>query len=250
MSFWPKKQDFQDILISSLWAFLTWIIWSIIIIILTFFIYWTIGDINTTLQSARAWTKTSAIFPLILSFITLIWTSISCFLTYYILNITSPTKYKKNIIIFWQIAFFQVFTYIFIAPIYIYTWIISYDNILIIHLVHILLLIFWVNIILDILNNYRYVLVGLYGSFLGLFISSSVTIIIFNVFSEWYAKLVSLIILLPLINFFSIFFKQIFELLYYKYYKMTSLDQIWDIFFQIELEEKEKLKELEEKNTI
>ncbi len=248
-SFWPRKQEFQDILISSLWALLTWVIWSIIIVIIVFGLSW-IFDINGSFQEAKAWLKTNAILPIILSFITLIWSSITCFLTYYILNITSPEKYKKNLVIFWQIAFFQIFVYIFLAPIYVYTWVVSYDNILITYLAHVLILIFWVNIILDILNNYRYILVWFYGSFLGLFISSAITILIFNIFPEWYARLLSLIILLPLINFFSIFFKQIFELLYYKYYKMTSLDQIWDIFFQIELEEKERLRELEEKNTI
>ncbi len=249
MWYWPKKQDFQDILISSLWALITWIIWSLIIIIISFSLS-SVFDIRWAFQSTKMWIKTSAIFPLIISIITLVWTSITAFLTYYILNLTSPEKYKKNLVIFWQIAFFQIFTYILITPIYIYTGIVSYDYIIITYLVHILLLIFGINLILDLLNNYRYILVWIYGSFLWLFISTGITIIFFNIFSDWYAKLISLIIILPLVNFLSIFFKQLFELAYYKYYKYTSLDQIWDIFFQIELEEKEQLRELEEKNTI
>ena len=41
-----------------------------------------------------------------------------------------------------------------------------------------------------------------------------------------------------------------FDLLYFHYNRFTNQDQIWDIFYQIELEEKEALREEEEKNSI
>jgi len=46
------------------------------------------------------------------------------------------------------------------------------------------------------------------------------------------------------------FFKQLFELLYFYYYKYTTLDSLWDIFRTIEIEEKEKQREEEEKNML
>lgn len=249
MAFWPEKQNFSDITINSLWSLLAWIMWSILIIVITFLLSNSL-DIVSTFKTASVWIKTSSIFPLILSIITLLWTTVTSFLTYFILNMTAPEKYKKNIVIFWQLAFFQILTYIFITPIYIYTWVLSYDNILIVYLFHILIIIFWTSLILDILNNYRYILIWLYWSFIWLFVSWVLTVMIFTSFTWGYAKLIILVALLPIVNFTTNFFKQLFEMLYYMYFKYTSLDQLWDIFYQIELEEKEKLRDEEEKNSI
>lgn len=249
MEFWINKTNFQNILINSLWSLIAWIAWSIIILIISFFLSDSVS-IASTFQEAKVWLKTSSIFPLILSIITLIWTTISMFLTYYILNLTDSEKYKKNIIIFWQIAFFAFITYLFITPIYIYIWSQNYDNIMIVYLFHIIIIAFWTHIILEIMNNYRHILIWIYWSFIWLFLSIIITIIIFSSFNIWYAKLISLLILLPIVNFTITFFKQVFELLYYYYNKYTNQDPIWDIFYQIEMEEQELLKLEEEKNNI
>jgi len=100
------------------------------------------------------------------------------------------------------------------------------------------------------MNNYRHILIWIYWSFIWLFIASWLSLFVFNSFPEWTAKLFSLIVLLPLINFTITFFKQLFEIIYYKYYLSTNLDQLWDIFYQIEMEEKEELRLEEEKNMI
>jgi hypothetical protein len=172
------------------------------------------------------------------------------YLTYKMLNLTSETRYKKNIIISWQIALFAFITFLFITPVYIYAWVIKYDYIMYIFLVHTLIVTFWTSIILEVLNNYRHVLIWIYWSFVWLFISIMISVFIFSSFSTWAAKLISLVLLLPLINFCTTFFKQTFELVYYHYFKYTNLDPLWDIFYLIEAEEKELLKEEEEKNTI
>ncbi|MDR1944887.1 MAG: hypothetical protein LBQ59_02080 [Candidatus Peribacteria bacterium] len=62
--------------------------------------------------------------------------------------------------------------------------------------------------------------------------------------------MIVLMVLLPLSNLIIIFLKQIFELVYYFYYKFSSLDPLGDIFYQIEVEEERKLREEEEKNSI
>jgi uncharacterized protein YacL len=121
---------------------------------------------------------------------------------------------------------------------------------MVIFLFHTIIVTFATSIILEILNNYRYILIGIYGSFIGLFISIIVTMIIFSSFTSWFAKLISLVMLLPIINFTTTFFKQIFEFGYFYYNKYTNQDQLWDIFYQIEMEEKELLREEEEKNSI
>ncbi len=249
MSFWPKKIQFQEVLINSLWSLIAWIVWSIFILLITFLL-WNSVNIPWTFATAQIWLETSSIFPLILSIITLIWTTTTIFLTYKLLNMTSSEKYKKNVVISWQLAFFAFLTYVFITPIYIYAGLLDYEYIMYIFLAHTLLVIFWTSIITELLNNYRHVLIWLYWSFIGLFISITITVLIFTSLDTWIARLISLVLLLPIINFSTTFFKQIFELAYYHYYNYTNLDQLGDIFYQIEMEEKELLRDEEDKNTI
>ena len=249
MSFGPKQITFQDIGLNSLWAFIAWLVGSIIIMIIVFGTS-SLVDIPGTFEQARLGTATNGMFPFVLSFITFVATTSSIMLTSFILNLTNPERYKKNGIVYWQIAFFGILTYIFITPIYIYTGLLAYDNILFIFIFHCILLAFGTSIILEVLNNYRYILTGIYGSFVGLFLTSVITLLIFNSFTEGTAKLISLLILFPIINAAIVFFKQLFEFGYYKYNKMTNLDQLWDIFYQIEQEEKRALREEEEKNSL
>ncbi len=249
MSFWPNKISFRDVIINSLWSFWAWIIWSIIILFLVFATSGLI-DIPAWFDSMRMWSNTNTIFPIFLSVIALIWTFATMFLTYFILSLTDPDKYKKNIIIYGQLAFFTILVYFFITPVYIFEWLKNYEFIIYIFLAHVLILSFWISLLSEILNSYTYVLTWIYGSFIWLFSSSIIALSIFTFFPSWYAKLISLVILLPIINFLMTFFKQLFELLYFYYYKYTTLDSLWDIFRTIELEEKEKQREEEEKNMV
>jgi hypothetical protein len=250
MSFGPQKLELKDLWVVSLWALIAWVTWSILLIVLVFVIS-SFLDVWSTFSAARtgAW-ELNSIFPLVLSVITFLVTSITVFVTYSFLHFASPDRYKKNIIILGQIAFFTFLIYIFMAPVYIYAGLIDYDYIMIIFLFHTLIAIFWTSLILEILNNYRYVLVSVYGSFVWLFFSIIIVALIFSSFESGQAKLISLLFLLPLINFTQVFFKGVFDLLYFYYNKLTNQDQIWDIFYQIELEEKEALREEEEKNSI
>jgi hypothetical protein len=100
------------------------------------------------------------------------------------------------------------------------------------------------------LNNYRYILIWFYWSFIGLFLSTLITISIFDWVESSYAKLILLLVLLPLVNTFMTFFKMLFEFFYYKYHKATWYDQLWDVFYQIQTEEEEELREAEEESRI
>lgn len=249
VSFGPKYISFSDIIVNWIWSLIAWIIWWIIILIIAFLL-WDTVNIPWTFANAEIWLETSSIFPLILSIITLTATTITIYLTYRLLHITSEERYKKNVVIWWQIAFFAFITYLFITPVYIYAWIVDYSYMMYVFLAHTLIVVFGTSLMLEILNNYRHVLIWFYWSFVGLFVSMILTVLIFTLFSWWTAKLISLIILLPIINFSVTFFKQLFELAYYHYYKFSNQDQLWDIFYQVEIEEKEQLREEEEKNSI
>jgi len=240
---------FNDVLINSIGSLIAWIIWSVIIVIITFMI-WSIIDIPGTYKEASIWTKTSAIFPIVFSIVTFIWTTICMYLTYMILNMTASEKYKKNIVILGQISFFAIMSYLFITPIYLYAGLTNYNYIMYVFLFHTIIISFGTSIILEVLNNYKHILISIYGSFIALFLSMILTILLFTSFESWTAKLISLVLLLPIINFLITFFKQIFELIYSSYNKYTNLDPLWDIFYQIDLEEKEKQREIDEQNSI
>ena len=155
MTLEPKQITFSDILINWLWSLIAWIVWSLIILIITF-VLWNSIDIPGTFSTAQIWLETSSIFPLILSIITLIATTITLYLTYRLLTLTSENKYKRNIVISWQISFFAFLVYVFITPIYIYAWTINYEYIMYVFLAHTLIVIFWTSILLELLNNYRH----------------------------------------------------------------------------------------------
>lgn len=250
MSFWPRSIDMQEIFLNSIWAFIAWVIGCFIILWITFLSSWII-NITGTFSSVSAWLwEAWTIFPLILSLITFIWTSFTVFLTYMLLSMTAPHRYKRSMIIFGQISFFGIMTYIFLTPLYIYLWIIDVRNIMYIFIGHTLLISFWTSLILEIMNNYRHILIGVYWSFVWVMLAAIMSLLIFSTVTNWTAKLLTLIVLLPIINFCVTFFKQLFEFFYYKYHIFTNLDPLWDIFYQIEMEEKEELRLEEEKNLI
>jgi len=181
MSIWPNNISFRDVIINSLWSFWAWIIWSIIILFLVFATSGLI-DIPAWFDSMRMWSNTTPIFPIFLSVIALIWTFSTMFLTYFILSLTDPERYKKNIIIYGQLAFFTILVYLFITPVYIFEWLKNYEFIIYIFLAHILILSFWISLLSEILNNYTYVLTWIYGSFIWLFSSSIIALSIFTFF--------------------------------------------------------------------
>lgn len=247
--FAPRQQPIVNILINSLWSFIAWVIGSIIIIILTF-IMSNYFNVVWMFWTNSMWIKISPLFPFIFSIITLLWTTVSSFVTYKILNMTDSEKYKKNSILFWQIAFLQVVSYILMIPLYIYSGSNNFEMIMYVYAFHILLIVFWTSLILELFNNYRYILLWFYWSIIWLFFCILFCIFIFSTFSGGYSKIIVLITLLPFSNFIILFIRQLFELVYSLYYKYTAMDPLWDIFYQIEMEEERALREEEEKNTI
>ena len=250
MSFWPQKREITEIWITSLWALIAWVVGSILMFLLIILIsrFFNIFD---WFNAAWSWMwKTNVMFPLILSFVAFVAISFTSFTTYFFLYFANPERYKKNYVIFGQIAFFTFFSYLFFVWVYVYTGLIDYNYIIVVFLIHAILVIFWVNLIIEILNNYRYVLVSVYWSFVWLFLTLIITSFIFSFFETSSATLVALLFLLPLINTLQVLFKWIFDFIYYHYNRMTNLDQVWDIFYQIEMEEKQALREEEEKNSI
>lgn len=250
MSFGPKKIVLTDVLINSLGALIAGFIGSLILLTIVF-VSSKIISIPNTFSSARLdESLRSPMFPFVLSFITFFTTMVSFFIATKVLHMTDPTRYKKSRIAYGQIGIFWILTYLCITPIYIFMGVINYDNIMLIFIIHCLILSFWTSLILEILNNYRYILVGYYWNFFALFVTSMMTVVLFISMPSGSAKLFSLLLMLPLILLGNTLFKGLFELLYYHYHNFSNTDPLGDIFYQIEHEEQEALREEALKNSI
>lgn len=246
--FWPPKIIYKDVLLNSFWSFIAWVIWSISLLIMVFTVSGFV-DIQGNFNS-KIWVATNMLFPFLMSLLALISWIITSISTYKFLNLLSKDKYKETSIHMTQIAIFSIIVYAFLWPAYIFTWIIDYNNIMYMFMFHMIMLTFWLSVIIEIMNNYRYVLTWIYGSFIAVFITVLFTIWLFSIFSWWFAKLMVLLFLFPLLNFLTTLIKESFQYLYFKYYKLTSLDPLWDIFSRIEDEENELLRKEEEENQL
>lgn len=247
--FGPREVSLQDVGVNTLWSLIAGIVWSLIMLGILWF-FWNYFQISWNAADPRLAAASNSMYPFSLSVVALIGTTLSVFFTYKFACFTNPERYKKSLIISWQIAFFSVLTYLFFTPIYIYTGMMSYTNIMLVLLGHILIITFGTSIILEVLNNYRHILTGLYGSFIGFFTAFMITFLIFFSLPVWYAKLLSLLFFLPLSNASITFCKHIFEWAYFKYNRATNLDPLGDIFYQLEIEEKQEQKEELQKESI
>ena len=250
MSVGPRKISVIDVWVSSLGSMIAWLIGSSIILLIVLVSSSIINIPGTFAQASLAGGTTNPIFPFILSFITFVALLVTTFITAKFLNLTDPNKYSSNPEIYGQIGIFWILLYLCLTPIYIYTGLQSYDSIMIIFIVHVLLFAFWAWLLLELLNNYRYILIWLYGNFIALCFSSALSFLIFYSFSSSQAKLIALLGIVPLIYTLITAIRWLFEFLYYKYYLMTNLDGLGDIFYRIEEREKELQKEEQEKNSL
>ena len=248
-SFWPRSIKFSEVAIITLGQLIAWFIWSIIILIIVFA---SASFLDIWSQVTVRWDspERSTIFPIVLSFVTFIWTTASFLLWTKLLQLTDPEKYRPNSIIYSQLVFYGIFVYIFLTPVYLITGAMSNDMLMIITIIHALILALGTSLIQEILSNYRYLLLWFYASFVGTFFASAFVVLFFSLFESGFARLVSLLLILPLIYTSVAFFKGVSELLYYHYYNFSNLDPLWDIHMRLEREAAEELKELEEKNIL
>ncbi len=247
-AFGPKPLSFQDVWMNALGALIAWIVGSILILMIVVGLWAVDLDIKWTFDNAVKGVAMDSMFPFMLSIIMFVSSYIVVIVTYLFLNYIQGEKYKKNSIIFGQLSFFSLIVYIFLTPLYLKAT--NPSELIYTFVYHSLILVLWINLIFELLNNYRYILIWFYWSFIGLFLSTLITISIFNWVESSYAKLILLLILLPMVNTLMMFFKWLFEFTYYKYHKATWYDQLGDVFYQIQTEEEEELREAEEESRI
>lgn len=225
----PPRVDIIQVWLSALWSIISGFIWSIVIV-LSIFLF---------LQGAKSFTW---IYPYVyISTVTmavLITSAINIFLN----KIINPDKYTRWSIIFTQIFLLNIFLYIILVFAYVIVASKNIDYLVYIFSIHVIIAILWSALLTEILSSYRYVLLGIYWSFIGSLFAIILSVVVFLNSWESNKNLYILIALLIIINLATTSIKWLFEYLYYIYYSKTWMDQLWDIYYQIELEEKEELK--------
>lgn len=245
--FWPQKIDIKQVWLDSLVWFVSSLIWAVILIVMTFWIGNFI-DLDKYFWNIQIYDWANILIPFFVSIMAFLAILITNVVIYFSLSWTNPDKFRRKTTHLKQIVLVNLLIYILFSPIYMFAWSESYQNVLYVFLGNIIFSNFATNLTIESINNYRYILLWVYANLASVLITIMIVLMIFLSISTGKAKLISMIFLFPLVNTISIFLKESFELLYYKYYKATWYDQLWDITYQIEMEEEEELKEAQESN--
>ena len=240
--YWPKKIDIQEVGSNALWSFISGLIWSCILAIMIFLIGSAFELPSFSGKASAIEVETWFILPVMLSVLAMLILSITAFSTYKILTMMSPERFNETSIHKKQIAGFLVLTYIMMTFLYLILGSKWADFIIWVYIAHIFVVLFWLNLILEVLNNYRYVLVSVYWNLLALIFTAWFISFLYSVSSPWTAKILIILLALPVANTLMSAVKDWFLLLYYKYFKSTWRDPIGDIFHQIKEEEEEELR--------
>lgn len=177
--------------------------------------------------------------PLLLSIIALITIFIANSILIYFYHLVFPERYTKSRTVFTQVAIYSIILYILFTPAYM-----SVSSELVGHYMlaifvfHVLINVLGVSIIIEVISNYRYVLLGIYGSFVGAIASGFLAAYIFVSFQDSTKALYTLIWSVAVVFTLTTFFKTLIEFLYHFYYRQTGTDIIGDVFHAIEEEEK------------
>lgn len=119
------------------------------------------------------------------------------------------------------------------------------DRIVFVFVLHVLINSLGVLLISEILSNYRYAVLSVYSSFAGFFVASAASVVFFMNFSESDTMIYSLVGVIVVVGVLMNLFRLFTELAYYKFYKLTGLDPLGDIYARIEREENETLERAE-----
>lgn len=225
----PFKVDAIYVWLTSLGSIISGFIGGIIIFMAIFFL----------LQ--KTW-EVTWVYPFLFSLVGLFSISIVSYLNLFLNKLIHPEKYQRWSVAFTQMTIFLVMFYIFITPLYMFVWWETASNLIYVFIIHITISIFGTSLIGEILSSYRYILIWIYGSFIGLFFAIFMaTAILIKWWENYSSSLYSLIWAIIIINFFISAFRSVFEFVYYKIFQLTWTDMLGDIFYQIELEEKEEV---------
>ncbi len=179
----------------------------------------------------------TGVYPYLLSLVAFFSIVLSVSTYFVFMRMLFPDKYRGAGLGFGQILLFCIFSYACVTPLYLAVGVIAPDQILLVFAVHVTLSVFGASLVLEIVSNYRYVLLGVYGSFLGLFASVVITAVYFFSAPESSRAIYSLLGLPVAIIGVMTLVRLLFEAVYSFLYRQIGIDPIGDIFARIEEEE-------------
>ena len=154
-----------------------------------------------------------------------------------------PDKYRNMSNVFTQVSIFTILVYSLITPLYVFVSISSPENIIFIFTLHVILSTFGTNLITESLSTYRYLLIGVYGAFVGLLLNSTIFTVLLLKYGTSNTALYGFVGIIITTNLFSVMFRAGFELAYHRLYLGTGWDPLGDMYAKIEDEEREAAEE-------
>ncbi len=223
----PPKVPFLSVIMMTIGATIAGFISGAMIFIL---IYFFLGKFS--LDSGAS--------PILLSMITFFSLAVGSTVVYFIASLVIPDMYTRSKTAMSQLVIFSIILYILFAPIYLLVSnSTTHISILSVFSLHIMFGTFGLYIVMNLVSQYRYVLISVYGSLIAFLIVGIVWVLyIFPMDPS--SQALFILIGLVMLSFIGTTFI-IYTLLwaYYALYKSTWLDPVGNIFTQIEREEKD-----------
>lgn len=225
----PPKYDGMGVLMVLLMTFIVGMIAWVIVILLAYF---AIGKFS--LESGAS--------PILLVFITFIALTIGNILYYTLLARIFPHIYSRGRTALSQITVMSIVLYVLFVPIYLVISNISTDThtILMAFSAHVVVNNFLLTLIIALISQYRYTLLGFYASVIALVITSSVIVIIESqVANSSSSKALFLLMGLTIVTYtLSGTLTTIISWIYYRMYMISGYDPIGSVFSRIEADER------------
>lgn len=231
----PPKVDLVGIAMMLLVALVVWFLSSTGVVILAFLSF---GNFSLG----------SGISPILLAMITFFSLTLSNTLYLWSAKWIFPHIYSGTRTNFVHTSVFSIILYIAIAPLYLIvnSLIIDGSGILIAYIAHILLNIFWLEIIISILSGYRYSLLSIYASIVSLILTGTLLFWLYQLANSTSVNVLFVLLGLSMMAFLiATCISFLIRYSYYQLYIATGSDSIWDVFARIENEAHENEKEAE-----
>lgn len=184
-------------------------------------------------------------FPIVLSVIGFFAGVISVSFTLFLQRLIFVEKYRAGITIFSHVYILSIVCFVVMVPLYVTVGNNEPGSALNVLIIHLLLTLFGSTVITEVIASYRYVLLGIYGSFIGLLIACVISIILRGSTSGASSPMFTMVVFTFLVTVSIATVRVLIEWLYYRMYLATGTDPLGDVFGGIERQDREDLREAE-----
>lgn len=226
----PPRIDFVGIFLMALVSLLVGGVISLGVLVASFF-------------SMGQFSIESGVSPMILAMSTFFSLVVGAMMYLSIAKIIFPAIYTRTPSLMKHSMLYMIVLYLVLMPMYLFAANVQSSSVLVTYLVHILLAIFGIEIILSLISQYRYALLSFYANIASIALSGGFVFLIFSSSKNSSTNLFILMGLSILTFFASTVLIFLVKFFYYKFYTLTGNDPLGSVFFSIEEEEKNAVKD-------